>query len=49
MQLTQAGLELLLDRISKVEAAQAEILEPLSKKDQQIFMNYLRKVAGLPN
>lgn len=48
MQLTQAGLELLLDRISKVEAAHAEILEPLSKKDQQIFMNYLRKVAGLP-
>jgi DNA-binding MarR family transcriptional regulator len=48
MQLTQSGLDLLLDRIAKVEAAQAEILEPLPEKDQKIFMDYLRKIVGLP-
>jgi DNA-binding MarR family transcriptional regulator len=48
MQLTPAGRELLLERIAKVEAAQAEILEPLPEKDRKIFMGYLRTVAGLP-
>lgn len=48
MQLTPAGLELLLDRIDRVEAAQAEILEPLPEKDRKIFMAYLRKMVDLP-
>lgn len=47
MHLTEAGLELLLDRIAKVEAAQAEILQPLSKRDQQLLMTCLRKLIGI--
>jgi DNA-binding MarR family transcriptional regulator len=47
MHLTDEGLETLLDRVERVEAAQLEILEPLPDKDRAIFMGYLRKIAGL--
>lgn len=47
MDITQAGAELLLDRIDKVRAAQREILEPLSKEDRIVFMRCLRQLVGL--
>lgn len=47
MHLTDEGLNILLDRVDQVETAQREILEPLPEKDRAIFMNYLRKIAGL--
>jgi DNA-binding MarR family transcriptional regulator len=47
MQLTPRGLDLLIERIDKVEAAQREILSPLTARDRVIFMRYLRKLAGL--
>ncbi|HUA25015.1 MAG TPA: MarR family transcriptional regulator [Steroidobacteraceae bacterium] len=47
MQLTPAGLSLLVERIDKVEAAQREILAPLPVRDRVIFLRYLRKLAGL--
>jgi DNA-binding MarR family transcriptional regulator len=47
MQLTPRGLDLLIERIDKVEAAQREILSPLTARDRAIFMRYLRKLAGL--
>jgi hypothetical protein len=47
MQLTPRGLDLLIERIDKVEAAQREILSPLAARDRVAFMRYLRKLAGL--
>lgn len=47
MRLSAQGLELLIDRIEKVEAAQREILSPLPEADQVVFMRYLRVLAGL--
>jgi len=47
MQLTPRGLGLLIDRIDKVEAAQREILSPLTARDRVMLMRYLRKLAGL--
>lgn len=47
MHLTEDGLDLLLERIDKVDAAQKEILAPLPEADRAIFMRYLRKLAGL--
>jgi DNA-binding MarR family transcriptional regulator len=42
MSLTDEGRALLLDRIDKVEAAQHEILEPLSEADRETFMRCMR-------
>jgi DNA-binding MarR family transcriptional regulator len=47
MSLTDEGRALLLDRIDKVEAAQREILEPLSVEDRQTFMRCMRQLPGL--
>ncbi|KRB81355.1 hypothetical protein ASE00_15325 [Sphingomonas sp. Root710] len=47
MDITQAGAELLVERIEKLKAAQREILEPLSKEDRVVFMRCLRQLIGL--
>jgi DNA-binding MarR family transcriptional regulator len=47
MHLTDDGLNLLLERVDRVEAAQREILEPLPEADRVVFMGYLRQIVGL--
>ncbi|QUT04635.1 winged helix-turn-helix transcriptional regulator [Sphingobium phenoxybenzoativorans] len=44
MHLTAMGTELLLENLPKVQAAQREILAPLSEEDRATFMRCLRKL-----
>ncbi len=47
MRITDAGFHLLVERIERLEAAQREILEPLSTDEKPIFVRCLRKLVGL--
>ena len=47
MLITEPGEALLLERIDKVQAAQREILAPLSDEDRTVFMRCLRQLLGL--
>ena len=47
MHLAPRGLNLLVERIEKIETAQREILAPLPVRDRGIFLRYLRQLTGL--
>ena len=47
MRITASGTTLLLDRIDRIEAAQREIIAPLSVADRRLFMRCLRTLIGL--
>ena len=47
MRITEAGGQVLLDRLPKVRAAQEEILAPLSERDRGALIHFLRVLAGV--
>ncbi|WP_174273604.1 MarR family winged helix-turn-helix transcriptional regulator [Sphingomonas bacterium] len=46
MRITASGTTMLHDRIDRIEAAQREIIAPLSVADQRLFMRCLRTLIG---